>query len=67
MSQLGIQNISHHYDNHPIFKDITLSLKQGEMLAILGASGSGKTTLLRAHWQALSIHNEEASPSAIKL
>ena len=31
-----------------ILKDITLSLKQGEMLAILGASGSGKTTLLRA-------------------
>ena len=48
MSQLKIQNISHHYDNHPILKDITLSLKQGEMLAILGASGSGKTTLLRA-------------------
>lgn len=30
-----------------VLKDISFSLKKGEVLAIIGSSGSGKTTLLR--------------------
>ena len=33
-------------ENLEIFKDINLSVEEGESLAIVGTSGSGKSTLL---------------------
>jgi ATP-binding cassette subfamily B protein len=30
---------------HPVLEDVTLDVRQGEMVAIVGATGSGKTTL----------------------
>ncbi len=45
---INIQNLHFHYEkNHPIFKGCSLSIHQGELVAILGLSGSGKSTLLR--------------------
>ncbi len=35
------------YGKTEVLKDISFSLKKGEVLAIIGSSGSGKTTLLR--------------------
>jgi phosphate transport system ATP-binding protein len=36
------------YGERWVVRDVTLPVRQGEVLALIGASGSGKTTLLRA-------------------
>ena len=47
MSLLNVENIRKSYGKTEVLKDISFSLKKGEVLAIIGSSGSGKTTLLR--------------------
>jgi putative ABC transport system ATP-binding protein len=46
MELLELQNISKIYGNLTALRDINLSVKQGEWLAIMGPSGSGKTTMM---------------------
>lgn len=44
---IDIQQLSYHYPNgQEGLKDITLSLKRGRKIAVLGMNGSGKSTLL---------------------
>ncbi|GMU41183.1 MAG: phosphonates import ATP-binding protein PhnC [Chloroflexota bacterium] len=45
---LTIKNLSHVYPNgYQALKSVDFSLKQGEVVAIIGRSGAGKSTLLR--------------------
>jgi len=44
---LDIQSITRAYDGLPALDDVSLTVRNGEFLALLGPSGSGKTTLLR--------------------
>lgn len=47
MDILKIENIKAGYDNKIILDDISFSLNQGELTALLGLNGAGKTTLLK--------------------
>lgn len=42
-----IQDLTFAYDSRPILKGIDLSVRRGQVVAIMGGSGCGKTTLLR--------------------
>ncbi len=44
---LRIQKLNKYFANKQALCDINLSVKKGEMVALIGASGSGKSTLLR--------------------
>jgi len=44
---IHFENVSFSYSNNkPSLKNITLSIKQGETIALVGSTGSGKTTLV---------------------
>jgi phosphate transport system ATP-binding protein len=47
IERLCVKDVSVFYDNTPAVKSVSLSIHQGEVLALIGPSGCGKTTLLR--------------------
>ena len=44
---LTIRGLSKMYGSHTVLRDVTLDVKEGAFLCIVGFSGCGKTTLLR--------------------
>lgn len=44
---LELRGVSVGYDDHPVVVDVDLTVRRGEVVAVLGANGSGKTTLVR--------------------
>jgi phosphate transport system ATP-binding protein len=46
--RMAIEAVSLAYGEKWVVRDVSLPVRQGEVLALIGASGSGKTTLLRS-------------------
>jgi len=44
---LDVANVSVQFENQCVLRDISFSVRRGEMLAIIGESGCGKTVLLK--------------------
>jgi len=47
LAALVAQDLHFRYDGGDVLKDVSLELKEGEILAVLGPNASGKTTLLK--------------------
>jgi len=44
---LELQNVSYQSENKYILKELSLKIKEGDYISIIGPSGSGKSTLLK--------------------
>ncbi|MBV9568975.1 MAG: ABC transporter ATP-binding protein [Hyphomicrobiales bacterium] len=47
MARVAIENLSKHYGENFVVRDLSIDIPQGEFLVLLGPSGCGKTTTLR--------------------
>ena len=47
MATLTVEHIGHHFGRLVLFRDLSVTLRGGEALAVTGANGAGKSTLLR--------------------
>lgn len=45
MNRLEVRHISKSFDGTPVLQDVSLELKHGELVCLLGVSGGGKSTL----------------------
>ncbi|UWP58956.1 amino acid ABC transporter ATP-binding protein [Ruminococcus gauvreauii] len=61
MNLLEMNHINKKFDDLEVIKDISLSVKEGEILSIIGPSGSGKSTLLRCATMLEEINGGEIS------
>ena len=48
MNTLEIKNIYVSYGQIPALKDVSLTIKEGEIVTLLGSNGAGKTTLINS-------------------
>jgi phosphate transport system ATP-binding protein len=46
--RMSLESVWLAYGEHWVVRDVSLPVRQGEVLGMIGASGSGKTTLLRS-------------------
>ena len=47
-SHIRVENLSVTYGGHPALREVTLSIPDRKITAIIGPSGCGKTTLLKS-------------------
>ena len=47
MNLLEMNHVKKSFDGQEVIQDISLTVREGEIVSIIGPSGSGKSTLLR--------------------
>ena len=57
MEVIGVEHLSKSFGTIEVLKDITFTVRKGEVLGVIGPSGSGKSTLLRCLAQLDTVAN----------
>jgi len=66
MEVLNIRNLTFGYDkNHLLYKNFSLELKKGKIIALVGESGSGKSTLFELITKELELQKGEIEVAKI--
>ena len=55
----SLKNISLHFGLNPLFNNITLHIKHGEKICLIGRNGSGKSTLLKVIAKKIDVDSGE--------
>ncbi|EGD45959.1 ABC transporter related protein [Ruminiclostridium papyrosolvens DSM 2782] len=61
------KNINKWFGSHHVLRDVSLDVKRGEVIVIIGPSGSGKSTFIRTINVLEEIQNGEITVNGIKL
>ena len=64
---LNIKNIDVAYDDYQVIWDVSLNVKEGEIVALLGPNGSGKSTILNSISGLIKIKNGEINFNKIPI
>ena len=67
MNAIEIKNLVKNFGHLEVLKDINLTIKQGEIVSIIGSSGSGKSTLLRCLTRLETINYGDISIAGMKM
>ena len=57
MNKLEIQDISLSYNHVPVVKELSFSLKPGELVGMIGPNGCGKTSIIKALSRVLAVRS----------
>ena len=64
---INIEGVNIHQMNHQVFSNITLKIKKGEFLYLIGDTGSGKSSLLKALYAEIKVSAGNISVADIEL
>ncbi len=65
---IELNHVSYYYcEGEPVLDDISLAVRAGEFVSVIGPSGAGKTTLMRVLNGALSAQNGQVSVMGMRL
>jgi phosphate transport system ATP-binding protein len=65
--RMSVESVWLAYGENWVVRDVSLPVRQGEVLAMIGASGSGKTTLLRSLNRLTEVTSGASRSGSIKL